>query len=182
VFHRVRPQLPDDDVAADMQDDLEARLNAAGFEHYETSAFALPGRQCAHNLNYWRFGDYLGIGAGAHSKLSFPDRIVRQMRCKHPRQYLAQAGSANAIQERHEVAGRDLPFEFLMNALRLTEGFPLVLFEERTGLPLTSILGQLDTAERDGLIVRDHVHIRPTLRGRRFLNELLQRFLPKSSV
>ena len=179
LFHRSPPPLPDDDTCAQMQEEIEARLGDAGFENYETSAFALSGRRCAHNLNYWRFGDYLGIGAGAHSKLSFPDRVRREMRSKHPRQYLAKAGDPEGLQEAHDVALADLPFEFMMNALRLTQGFPLAMFEERTGLSLSAILKPLDAAERDGLIERDHVQVRPTLRGRRFLNELLQRFLPE---
>jgi oxygen-independent coproporphyrinogen-3 oxidase len=178
LFHRFPPPLPDDDASAQMQDAIEARIAQAGFEHYETSAFARPGAQCAHNLNYWRFGDYVGIGAGAHSKLSFPDRIVREMKHKHPKQYLTHAVEG-AVQEMHEVAPRDLPFEFMMNALRLTEGFALRLYPERTGLGLTSILSTLGAAERDGLIERDHVQVRPSARGRRFLNDLLQRFLPE---
>lgn len=180
LFHRSPPALPADDLCAEMQERIESRLAAAGYENYETSAFALPGRRCLHNLNYWRFGDYLGIGAGAHGKLSFPDRIVREMRVKHPRQYLEAAGTATALQDVHEVQARDLPFEFMMNALRLTEGFPLALFEERTGMSRSELLRDLDAAERDALIERDHANVRPTLRGRRFLNELLQRFLPDS--
>jgi putative oxygen-independent coproporphyrinogen III oxidase len=168
LFHRSPPPLPDD----------EARLAAAGYEHYETSAFARTGYRCAHNLNYWRFGDYLGVGAGAHSKISFPDRIVRAMRTKHPRQYMTQA-APGAIQETHTVAARDLPFEFMMNALRLTDGVALRLYPERTGLPLTTVLPLLEAAERDGLIERDHAQVRPSSRGRRFLNDLLQRFLPE---
>lgn len=179
LFHRSPPALPDDDASAQMQEEIEARLAAAGFENYETSAFAVSGRRCAHNLNYWRFGDYLGIGAGAHSKLSFPDRIRREMRSKHPKQYLANAGDPEGLPEAHDVALADLPFEFMMNALRLTQGFPLAMFEERTGLSLSAVLKPLDAAERDGLIERDHVQVRPTLLGRRFLNELLQRFLPE---
>jgi putative oxygen-independent coproporphyrinogen III oxidase len=178
LFHRFPPPVPDDDAAAEMQDAIEARLAQAGYEHYETSAFARPGFRCAHNLNYWRFGDYLGIGAGAHSKISFSDRIVREMKHKHPRQYMAQAAEG-AIQETHEVPARDLPFEFMMNALRMTDGFALRLYEERTGLPLTPVLSVLDAAERDGLIERDHLALRPSARGRRFLNDLLQRFLPE---
>ena len=178
LFHRVPPALPDDDACAEMQEAIEARLAAAGFDNYETSAFARPGRRCQHNLNYWLFGDYLGIGAGAHGKLSFSDRVLRQARCKHPRQYLDAAGTAASLQDDHEVAVADLPFEFMMNALRLTEGFPLAMFEERTGLSTNLILRALDRAERDGLIERDHRSVRPSVRGRRFLNELLQRFLP----
>jgi oxygen-independent coproporphyrinogen-3 oxidase len=180
LFYRFPPAVPDDDTAAGMQESIEARLALAGYENYETSAFARPNHRCAHNLNYWRFGDYVGIGAGAHSKLSFPDRIVRESKLKHPRNYMAQA-AVGAIQESHEVALRDLPFEFMMNALRLTRGFPLRLYEERTGLALTGILPVLEAAERDGLIERDHLEIRPSLRGRRFLNDVLQRFLPGSN-
>lgn len=180
LFHRAPPALPDDDACAEMQEAIEARLAAAGFDNYETSAFARPGRRCQHNLNYWLFGDYLGIGAGAHGKLSFPDRVVRQMRSKHPRHYLDAAGTAASLQDDHEVAVADLPFEFMMNALRLTEGFPLAMFEERTGLSSNLVLHALDRAEKDGLIERDHLSVRPSIRGRRFLNELLQRFLPEA--
>ena len=177
-FHRYPPALPDDDAAAQMQDAIETRLAAAGFRHYETSAFALPGKQARHNMNYWTFADYLGIGAGAHSKLSFPGRIARQMRYKQPRQYMESAAAGNAIQEQHDVAAADIGFEFMMNALRLSGGFPLVLFEERAGVPLTGVLKQLEDAERKGLIERDHQRVTPTARGRRFLNDLLQIFLP----
>ena len=178
LFHRFPPPVPDDDTAAEMQEAIETRLALAGYEHYETSAFARPNHRCAHNLNYWSFGDYAGIGAGAHSKISFSDRIVRESKLKHPRPYMTQA-LAGAIQESHEVAASDLPFEFMMNALRLTDGFALRLYAERTGLSLAGILPVLEAAERDGLIERDHVAVRPTLRGRRFLNDLLQRFLPE---
>ena len=182
LFHRAPPALPDDDLCAEMQEAIESRLAAGGFENYETSAFARPGRRCQHNLNYWLFGDYLGIGAGAHGKLSFPDRILRQARCKHPRQYLDAAGTAASLQDDHEIAVADLPFEFMMNALRLTDGFPLAMFKERTGLSTNLVLRALDRAEKEGLIERDHVSVRPSLRGRRFLNELLQRFLPEPAA
>jgi putative oxygen-independent coproporphyrinogen III oxidase len=178
LFHRNPPHVPDDDTAAEMQSEIEVRLQAAGYEHYEISAFAKRDHVCKHNLNYWRFGDYLGIGAGAHSKLSFSDRIVREMRHKHPAAYMKKAVAREAIQERHEVARKDLPFEFAMNALRLADGFPIALFQERTGLSITAMLEPLKKAERDGLITRDHVTIAPTSRGQRFLNELLQLFLP----
>jgi oxygen-independent coproporphyrinogen-3 oxidase len=177
LFHRHPPVVPDDDVAADMQEAIEARLAGAGFVHYETSAFAQPQRQCRHNLNYWTFGDYLGIGAGAHSKLSFPDRVVRQMRWKHPREYLEKATAGNAIQQEQAVAVDILPFEFMMNALRLIDGADLELFEARTSLPLYSVKNELAEAESRGLIARDHQHLRPTLKGQRFLNDLLQIFL-----
>ncbi|MCC7081630.1 MAG: oxygen-independent coproporphyrinogen III oxidase-like protein [Burkholderiales bacterium] len=181
LFYRTPPPLPDGDAAAEMQDAIEACLGEAGYEHYETSAFARAGFRCAHNLNYWRFGDYVGIGAGAHGKISFPDRIVREVKYKNPRQYMARAAQG-AIREAHEVSARDLPFEFMLNALRLTEGIALQLYEERTGLPLTSVLAALDAAERDGLIECDHRLLRPSARGRRFLNDLLQRFLPQSGA
>jgi oxygen-independent coproporphyrinogen-3 oxidase len=186
-FHRFPPQLPDDDTAAAMQEALEARLAAAGYDHYETSAYAksvrvqpsgaTAGARCRHNLNYWTFGDYLGIGAGAHSKLSFPGRILRQVRVKHPERYMSGAETGEPVQEQHEVPGEEIPFEFMMNALRLNAGFPAVLFEERSGLSLAAILRELGEAERRGLIERDHARIAPTLRGRRFLNDLLQLFL-----
>ena len=176
-FHRYPPALPDDDIAAEMQENVEGMLAAAGYRHYETSAFAQPGRQSRHNMNYWTFGDYLGIGAGAHSKISFPERMLRQARYKQPKQYMESAASGNAVQESYEIGGDEVGFEFMMNALRLNGGFPLVLFEERAGVPLTSILKQLDIAESKGLITRDHQRVEPTQLGRRFLNDLLQIFL-----
>lgn len=179
-FHRYPPQLPGDDLAADMQELVEDTLTARGYENYETSAYARPGHGCRHNLNYWRFGDYLGIGAGAHSKISLPDRVVREVRVKHPREYLNAIQQGRHVDMAQDVAPRDLPFEFMMNALRLTAGFPLRLFEERTGLPLAVGLHGLNVAEARGFIVRDHERAAPTLLGRRFLNEALQIFLPPS--
>jgi oxygen-independent coproporphyrinogen-3 oxidase len=179
-FHRYPPPLPDDDASARMQEAIEQRLDTAGFRHYETSAFAQPGKQARHNMNYWTFADYLGIGAGAHSKISFPDRIARQMRYKQPRQYMDNAAGGNAIQEQHDVATEDIPFDFMMNALRLTNGFPVVLFQERAGIPWTSVLKALDEAERRGLIERDHSRVKPSKLGQRFLNDLLQLFLPET--
>jgi oxygen-independent coproporphyrinogen-3 oxidase len=178
VFHRYPPPLPDEDTAAAMQEAIEEALGAAGYENYETSAFARPGRRSRHNLNYWRFGDYLGVGAGAHSKLSFPDRVVREMRHRQPKAYQDRALAGDAIQEAHEVDTRELPFEFLMNALRLAEGFAPALFAERTGLPLACVEEPLVRAEDLGLLERDAFAIRPTPRGRRFLNDLLGLFLP----
>ncbi|HYH40919.1 MAG TPA: radical SAM family heme chaperone HemW [Burkholderiales bacterium] len=178
-FHSHPPVVPDDDVAAGMQETIEQRLAAAGYDHYETSAYAQPGRRSRHNLNYWTFGDYLGIGAGAHSKLSFPERVVRQARYRQPREYMERAAGDNAIQVDNTVAARDIPFEFMMNALRLSEGFPLTLFEERAGVPLVHALRGLDEAERRGLIERDHKRVAPTELGRRFLNDLLEIFLPE---
>ena len=177
-FHRTPPPVPDDDVAADMQDALEAAFAQAGYEHYETSAFARAGFRSRHNLNYWTFGDYLGIGAGAHAKITFLQRIRREMRLRQPQAYMGATLTGKPMREAHEVPEGDLPFEFMLNALRLVEGFPAALFTERTGLPLTVVERQLAKAEKDGLLRRDHEWIAPTARGRRFLNELLQEFVP----
>ena len=177
LFHRFPPPLPDEDAAADMQDAIEARLVGAGYRQYETSAFAMPGRECRHNRNYWEFGDYVGIGAGAHGKISLPGRIVREVRWKQPRQYLASAANDAFVQETHDVTRGDVGFEFMLNSLRLVQGFPVRLFEERTGFPIALVSRALDEAERRGLIVRDHEHIAPTELGRRFLNDLQQLFL-----
>ncbi|MCL2657201.1 MAG: radical SAM family heme chaperone HemW [Betaproteobacteria bacterium] len=174
--------LPDDDHAADMQEAIEAYLAAAGYQHYETSAFARPGHRCSHNLNYWRFGDYLGVGAGAHSKLSSHAGIWREMRHKHPAAYLAGAGHGDFVQERHEIANAALPFEFMMNALRLTEGVPAALFAERTGLSLVAIETQLVEARQAGLLEADAQMLCPTLKGQRFLNNLLERFLDEQEA
>jgi putative oxygen-independent coproporphyrinogen III oxidase len=173
VFYRRPPQLPEHDAAADMQLAAEQALRAAGYEHYETSAFARPGHRCRHNLNYWLFGDYLGIGAGAHGKISFADRITRHERAKQPREYMDKAGSLEKT-----VAPAELPFEFMLNALRLVHGFEPRLFSERTGLPLILIEDRLGEAETRGLLARDWKRIAPTERGQRFLNELLELFLP----
>ena len=174
------PELPDDDLAAEMQEAVESELASAGYEHYETSGFAQQGQRCRHNLNYWLFGDYLGIGAGAHGKLTLHDGVLRQMRYKQPKAYLEHALKGAPVHEEHRVAAEDLGFEFMMNALRLTGGFPLALFEERTGLPLPRVLGALDAAEKRGLVERDLLYARPTKLGQRFLNELLQGFLPEA--
>jgi oxygen-independent coproporphyrinogen-3 oxidase len=178
LFHRHPPPLPEGELAADMQDMIEARLARGGYVNYETSAFAQAGRECRHNLNYWRFGDYLGIGAGAHSKLSFPDRILRQARYKQPREYMQKTAAGAPVQEEHALSRKDRGFEFMMNALRLSAGFEIALFAERTGLPISAVERPLQEAVQRGLIARDHLRIAPTLRGQRFLNDLLQLFLP----
>jgi oxygen-independent coproporphyrinogen-3 oxidase len=177
LFYRNPPPLPDDDASSDMQQRIEELLAAHGYQHYETSAFAQPKRRARHNLNYWQFGDYLGIGAGAHSKLSFPDRIMRQARYKQPQAYMQQAASGAPIQIENEVSRDELGFEFMMNALRLNEGFDSVLFQERTSLPLLGIQRELAGAEKRGLLYRDHQRIAPTRMGQRFLNDLLEMFL-----
>ncbi len=176
-FAAFPPALPEDDLCADMQDAIEARLAVAGYANYETSAFARTGHQCRHNLNYWHFGDYLGIGAGAHSKLTLHDRVLRQMRWMHPSAYLENVRGGSPVQETSEVAASQLPFEFLMNALRLAAGFQPALFEARTAQPVSRILPQLRAAAVDGLIDIGRERITPTPRGRRFLNVLLERFL-----
>jgi oxygen-independent coproporphyrinogen-3 oxidase len=174
VFFSKPPRLPEHDACADMQLVVEQNLHDEGFERYETSAFARPGMRCRHNLNYWEFGDYLGIGAGAHGKLSFPDRITRHEQAKQPAEYLKGAPAKETT-----VSARELPFEFMLNALRLVDGFETRLFTERTGLPMTAIGRQLGQAEEKGLIERDLKRIAPSAKGRLFLNELLELFLPE---
>jgi putative oxygen-independent coproporphyrinogen III oxidase len=174
AFYSRPPQLPEHDLSADMQLAVEEALAAGGFEHYETSAFARPGHRCRHNLNYWEFGDYLGIGAGAHGKVSFPDRVTRHERIKQPRDYLEKE---NTLAAQQPIPVEELPFEFMLNALRLVDGFPLALFTQRTGLPLTAIQRQLAEAERKGLLDRDLHRVWPTERGRLFLNELMGLFV-----
>ncbi len=176
-FAAFPPALPESDLCADMQEAIEERLAVAGYANYETSAFARTGRQCRHNLNYWHFGDYLGIGAGAHSKLTLHDRVLRQMRWKHPNAYLDKVGAGSPVHEESEVPASQLPFEFLMNALRLAEGFHPALFEARTGQQLGAIMPQLRAAEAENLLTVGPERIAPTLKGRRFLNVLLERFL-----
>ena len=179
LFHRFPPKLPDDEQAAAMQDLIEQTTASHHYQNYETSAFARAGKESRHNMNYWLFGDYIGIGAGAHSKISFADKIVRQMRYKQPKEYLAKAQAGESlIQTKHELAAEDRGFEFMMNALRLSGGFDVFLFQERTGMPIAAIQKQLDEAEQRGLLVHDHYRIKPTVLGRRFLNDLLQIFLP----
>ena len=178
LFAHDPPSLPDDDLAAAMLDDIGRATAAAGLERYEVSAFARPGHRARHNVNYWEFGDYLGIGAGAHGKLSFPHRIVRQVRLRDPAAYMAGAERGAAIASETEVARSDLAFEFMLNALRLKEGFEIARFAERTGLPLSAIERPLAEAERRGLVERDLRWLRPTTLGFDFLNDLQQLFLP----
>ena len=179
AFYTRPPPLPDEDASAEIGDLVERRLAEAGYVHYETSAYARPGMECRHNLNYWRFGDYLGIGAGAHAKISFADRIVRETRARTPAEYLRRLGEGAHVVERREVSRKEVAFEFMMNALRLTNGFEVATFAERTGFPLAVAEKPLAAAEAKGLIERDHVRVKPTALGRRFLNELLQLFLPE---
>jgi len=180
-FAKYPPPLPDDDLAAAMLDRITEATAGAGLERYEVSAYARRGHRARHNLNYWEFGDYLGIGAGAHGKLSFPHRVVRQVRLRDPTAYLAGAEAGAAIASENEVARAELAFEFMLNALRLRDGFELARFAERTGLPLSAIARPLEEAERRGLVARDLHHVRPTERGFDFLNDLLELFLPTPS-
>ena len=180
VFAKHPPVLPEDDDAYAMMDRITERTAAAGLGRYEVSAYARPGHACAHNLNYWQFGDYLGIGAGAHSKLSFAHRIVRQVRYREPQLYMKQALQGEPVTQSDEVSRADLPFEFMLNALRLKEGFALTDFMERTGLAMTSIQAGLKTAEDQGLITRDWTRVWPTERGCDFLSDLQSLFLPEA--
>ena len=172
VFFNQPPTLPAHDACADMQIAIEEFLRKTGFEQYETSAFARPGQRCRHNLNYWEFGDYLGIGAGAHGKISFPDRITRHERPKPPASYLKGDPMKETV-----IGPAGLPFEFMLNTLRLVDGVPATLFQERTGLPLSTVSAHLRNAEEKGLLEPGVQRIRPSEKGRRFLNDLLQEFL-----
>lgn len=170
--------LPDDDLTSDMLDLITSATADAGLARYEVSAFARPGHRCRHNLNYWQFGDYLGIGAGAHGKLSYPHRVVRQVRWREPMSYMQHALAGQAMSNDDEVPRAQLPFEFMLNALRLREGFALADFSARTGLPVTAIAAPLQQAEQRGLIERDLARVWPTARGFDFLSDLQALFLP----
>ncbi len=176
-FAKHPPVVPEDDTAYDMLDRITEMTGQAGMARYEISAYAQPGHQCFHNTNYWQFGDYLGIGAGAHSKLSFAHRMVRQVRFRDPVRYMDNALAGRAVAQDDDVKRADLPFEYMLNALRLREGFALQDFMARTGLPLTAIAKGLQAAEGKGLIERDMGHVRPTERGFDFLSDLQALFL-----
>ncbi len=182
LFHHRPPALPDDDVTFAMQEALQARLRGTGYDQYEVSAYAQPGRQCAHNRNYWRFGDYLGIGAGAHAKITDATGITRLWKAKQPKEYMSNAGTPAGIGGERRLTRNEVGLEFMMNALRLIEGVESPLFTERTGQPLSLIQARLRTAEERGLIEWDAHHIRPTELGRRFLNDLLALFLPEDDA
>jgi len=178
VFANHPPEVPDEDTAYDMLDLITAQTAKQGMQRYEVSAYAREGHRCFHNWNYWQFGDYLGIGAGAHGKLSFASRIVRQVRWREPLQYMDKALQGQALSNENAVGAPDLPFEFMLNALRLREGFALRLFAERTGLPLSSIEPALQQAEQRGWLERGAGHVVPTERGFDFLSDLQALFLP----
>lgn len=179
LFHARPPTLPNDELLADIEEAGQALLAEACYQQYEVSAYAKEGFRCVHNLNYWAFGDYVGMGAGAHGKLTLPaeQRILRRARVKNPRDYLALAGTPKAVEE-ILVKPREAAFEFMLNALRLKEGFPPHLFQERVGIPLGLIHEALQAAETAGLLHWDLQRIAPTRQGWRYLNDLMQYFLP----
>ena len=176
-FAKFPPPLPEDDMAYSMLDRITELTGLAGLERYEVSAYARAGHRCLHNLNYWQFGDYLGLGAGAHSKLSFAHRVVRQSRLRDPRLYQERAAQGRALAESQDVRRADLPFEYMLNALRLRDGFDLQAFRDRTGLPLSTIETALAQAQAKGLVTRDAVRVRPTVKGFDFLSDLQSIFL-----
>ena len=182
LFAKYPPRLPDEDMADAIDTAIAAEVAIGGWQRYEVSAYAQPGRASRHNLNYWNFGDYLGIGAGAHGKLSFPDRIVRQTRVRNPDLYLQRAAEAAPMFDEVVVEADALPFEFMLNALRLVDGFPTRRFEERTGLPIAVLDRPLAAAERLGLIERDAFDTKPSARGLLFLNDLQALFLPQEAT
>ena len=176
-FYKFPPQLPDEEKSAEIFDLISNELNSAKFEHYETSAYAKKNSQCLHNLNYWNFGDYLGIGAGAHSKLSCEGKISRKSCFKNPRDYIKNTNNHKFYDDEKLLSENDLIFEFMMNALRLNKGFNQSLFEQRTNLPISIIDKELSLAKDKKLIIQKNGRIKPTDLGQSFLNELLQIFL-----
>ena len=181
LFHAQPPELPDEDVLAAMQEALQTELADAGFTQYEVSAYARAGRRCRHNLNYWQFGDYLGIGAGAHAKITDADGVTRLWKVKQPRDYLQTAGTPAGLGGEQRPGKDDVAFEFMLNALRLSEGVPALLFSERTGLDPACMQKPLTRAMARGLLEPGLEHIRPTPLGQRFLNELVALFLPEAT-
>ena len=177
AFGASPPELPEEDAIWAMQLELQARLADARYEQYEVSAYARDGKRSRHNLNYWTFGDYLGIGAGAHGKLSDHENVTRLWKAKHPKEYLQHAGTELGISGTQQLSADELPLEFMMNALRLVDGFPATLFGERTGLALTDLIAPLERAEALGLVERDAIHMKPTVRGQQYLNDLLALFI-----
>jgi putative oxygen-independent coproporphyrinogen III oxidase len=180
VFAKFPPTLPEDDLAYDMMDRITELTLAQGLARYEVSAYAKAGHQCAHNLNYWQFGDYLGIGAGAHSKISFAHRVLRQVRYREPALYMRQASKGEPVTQSTEVSRQDLPFEFMLNALRLRGGFAVEDYVDRTGLAMTSVQKALQEAETMGLIGRDLHRVWPTEKGFDFLSDLQALFLSET--
>ena len=182
VFAKHPPALPDEQTAAAIEEEVQELLDVHGYEHYEVSAWAKPGRQARHNLNYWTFGDYLGIGAGAHAKISTAEGIIREERYRSPASYLEHAARGEFVASRRTLARSDLVFEFMLNALRLRQGFAPALFGERTGLALTEIEPALRAAQEQGLLEYRFDRIRPTELGLRFLNDLQALFLDSAQA
>ena len=176
-FFRYPPKLPDDDLASEMQFEIESVAHEHGYKQYEVSAFAKLGRQCSHNMNYWEFGDYLGVGAGAHSKITTSNSVTRLVKHKQPKRYMEAVAIGDSVSSNQIVTSESLPFEFFMNALRLNGGVPRSLFEKRTALPIDIVEAQLVALERRGLMNVSEGFIRTTPLGMRFLNEVLQEFL-----
>ena len=176
-FFKIKPKIPSDDDAYEMFNLVLAELKNSHFDHYETSAFAQPGHQCKHNLNYWTFGDYLGIGAGAHSKLSYDNKIFRMDNTKNPKQYITEVNKQNFFSNKASIPQKDLPFEFLMNALRLTHGFTKKIYSERTGLSFDDIKSKLHPSFQEDLLYEDHEILKPTAKGVLFLNEILHNLI-----
>lgn len=182
-FYKRPPVLPEDDILWDIQEQGQARLAEAGLKQYEISAYARPGRQARHNINYWRFGDYLGIGAGAHGKITIagPEghRVLRSQKARLPKRYLDE--TRQFLSATDVIASDDIAFECMMNALRLHSGISITDFEQRTGVPLDSLSKPMQKAESLGLIERAQVnnqdYIRASERGKQYLNELLSLFL-----
>ena len=182
VFFARPPQgIPDDDLAWDMQEHCQALLADAGYQHYEVSAYARAGRRCAHNLNYWRYGDYIGIGAGAHGKITVgaTQQVLRRWKVKHPTAYLAAAGTPDAIGGDDDITPERRPFEFMLNALRLQDGFALADFTATTGLPAEHIATPLEQALQRGWLALSGTHVMPTALGRRFTNDVIELFLDR---
>ena len=184
VFYKQPPVLPDDDTLWSMQQSGQKLLAGHGYRQYEVSAYARAGKRCRHNLNYWRFGDYLGIGAGAHSKLTDPRTgiITRQARHRIPETYMQHAGTARALAEEHVLSDADAVFEFMLNAMRLNDGVPATLLEQQTGITPSRIEQHLQRARQQKLLCSDSECLKPTARGRRFLNDLVALFLPGQEV
>jgi oxygen-independent coproporphyrinogen-3 oxidase len=177
-FASFPPQLPSEETIDAIFEQNLALLSKAGYQRYEVSAYAKKGQECKHNLNYWRFGDYIGIGAGAHGKISFPDKVTRQLREKHPEQYMqAMETQGHALVEARDVAAQDLPFEFMLNVLRLSEGVQTITFSERTGLPLSMISKELSEASNQGLLDSNPTVLKASEQGFRYLNNLQEIFL-----
>jgi len=181
-FYRQPPVLPDDETGWRMQQEIQALLAVRGYAQYEVSAYAQPGRRCLHNLNYWQYGDYLGIGAGAHGKITSADRIERSTKVRSPGSYMKKAGGGERVASSRSLSGDETVFEFMLNALRLREPVSIAMFQQRTGRTLAVVKDVLEQAEREGLMRVEKGSMSTTDQGYRFLNDLLERFLPPEAA